>query len=351
MPELPNDVQALINIYAKAKQELIDTIAKKEAVGTLTWYQKSLLSQVNEQLQILDKQAKDWVNETIPANYQKGISEVNGSIEAVGISVSTTATFAGLHTEAVKVISANTYADLSNANMFVGRAVQDAVRQAGIDAVSQKISQGQTVKQCKQLLLNNLIEQGINGIKDKRGRLIPIDSYASMVARSTTREATNKATLNQMTELGYDLVKMSSHATTCSVCAALQGRVYSISGNDKRYPRLSIAYSGSHANIHPNCRHVLVPYIEELAEDAEKDRSFSNRSFDIDPRSKAEIDRYNNEQAKRRKLRQDRNEFEDYKLALPESAPKSFSGFQAMKRANSSSYQKLPEEYKNVNKN
>lgn len=349
MSELPQDVQSLINIYTKAKQELIDAIAKKEAVGTLTWYQKSLLSQVNEQLKTLDKQAKDWTNKAIPENYQKGINEVNSALEGVGINVSTSATFAGLHTDAVKVISANAYSDLANANMFVGRTIQDAVRQAGIDAVGQKIAQGQTVKQCKQLLLNNLIDQGLNGIKDKRGRMISIDSYASMVARSTTREATNKATLNQLTGLGYDLVKMSSHATTCSVCAALQGRVYSISGNDKRYPRLSIAYSGVHANIHPNCRHVLTPYIEALATDEEADREFSNRPFDIDPRSQAEIDRYNQEQAKRRKLRNDRSEFEKYKLALPDTAPKSFSGFQAMKRADSVKYQDLAEEYKKVN--
>jgi hypothetical protein len=41
------------------------------------------------------------------------------------------------------------------------------------------------------------------------------------------------------------------------------------------------------------CRHVLTPYIEELADNPEKTREFSNRFFDIDPGSKREVDAYN----------------------------------------------------------
>ena len=346
---LPQDVQALINIYTRAKAQLINTITGKAARGNVTWYQRTLLKQVNEQLAELNRQAKEWVDKTIPENYQAGIDEANAGLKKAGINISVPETFAGLHTAAVDIIAKNTFADLVAANIFVGRQVSDSIRRAGIDAVAQKLSQGQTVKQCKQNLLSQLVDKGLNGIKDKRGRMISLESYASTVARSTTREATNRATLNQLTYLGYDLVKMSSHATSCKICAPLQGRVYSISGNDKRYPPLKFAHKGDHANIHPNCRHVLVPYIEALAKDVEEDRQFSNRSFDIDPRSQAEIDRYNQGQALKRKLRNDKNQFEDIKIGLPEDAPKSFSGYQSMKRANSERYQELKEKMKALN--
>jgi hypothetical protein len=167
---------------------------------------------------------------------------------------------------------------------------------------------------------------------------------------ATTREATNTATMNQLEYNGYDLVKMSSHATTCAVCAVYQGRVYSISGNTPFYPKLSIAFSGGHANIHPNCRHVVVPYIVALADDAEGDKAFSNRPFNIDNRSKAAIERYNNDQAEKRKIRADRQQWERYKLALGADAPKTLSGFRRMKAAGSERYINLKTDYREVMK-
>ena len=45
----------------------------------------------------------------------------------------------------------------------------------------------------------------------KRAYQVGLDSYAAMVARSTTREAGNLARENQLTENGYDLMMMTEH--------------------------------------------------------------------------------------------------------------------------------------------
>lgn len=344
--QLPANVKTLIDIYQKAQADLIKTIAEKEAKGNVVWYQKTLLKQVNAQIKILNKKARKWTADTIPGEYWKGAEAANKSLTSMGLDVATVNTFAGLHKRAINILATNTVQDLVDANLFVGRQIQDVVRQVGLDVISNKIATGVTVKDAKRALIQRLVDEGINGIRDKRGRTINLASYAETVARSTTREATNTATLNQLTSLGYDLVKMSSHLTSCKICASLQGRVYSISGSDPRYPKLTQAYSGAHMNIHTRCRHVIMPYVETLADEPEKDREFSNRSFDIDPRSKKEIDSYNKTQKEKAKLRNDRRQWEKYKLALPDDTPKTFSGFRRSKQSNSEKWQELESMYR-----
>jgi hypothetical protein len=338
--------EALIKTYQKAQQDLINLIAYKEARGNATNYQESLLRQVQQILRQLNAYNAEWVRDAINESYAVGTQQAVEGLQSLGVSVSTPDAFARLHAAAVEVIIANTQSMLFSGVAFVGRQIEDTVRQAGLEATANKFATGSTVRQMSKALKEKLIQQGLNGIRDKRGRMISLDAYASTVARSTTREATNTATLNQLQYLGYDLVKMSSHATTCPVCAALQGRVYSISGRDYRYPRLSIAHAGGHANIHPNCRHVLMPYVEALADDAEGDRAFSNRPFDIDSRSKVAIERYNKDQADKRRLRLDRQQWERYKLALGADAPKTLAGFRRMKAANSQRWVDLQSDYR-----
>lgn len=347
---LPKDVLKLIDIYRKAQEDLVRIISEKAAAGRVTEYQKSLLRQVNDQVQKLNQEAYAWVNESIPEHYKLGVDQVSASLEAMDLTIPEGAgSFAGLHTAAIEILVKNTYQDLIDANYFVGRQIYDAVRQVGLDAIAQKLSVGETVRQCKKNLIQALVDEGINGIKDKRGRSISLGVYAETVARSTTREATNRACLNQLTALGYDLVRMSSHAASCPVCAPLEGRVYSISGKDPRYPPLSIAYSGAHANVHPNCRHVLVPYIEALDDNAAQTRELSSRSFDIDPRSKKQIDIYNEVQKSKTEMRNDRNQWRKYKLAMPEDTPKTFSGFRRMKYARKSTgYDTLMSEFRQL---
>ena len=139
---------------------------------------------------------------------------------------------------------------------------------------------------------------------------------------------------------------MSSHPTTCALCAALQGRIYSISGTDTRYPPLNRAFRGIYATLHVNCKHSLAPYIPELANDPEKDREFSNREFDIDPRTEAERERYNEQQKKLRDRNTDRKQFEKYKTLGLEDTPKTFSGFRAQKKSNNENYQNLLKRYR-----
>jgi hypothetical protein len=332
----------LIQLYQEAQIKIIEIIQAKEARGNSVQYQKALLTEVTNILKELDRKAGRLAEQVIKEAYNNGVLDVNKILEIEeGLNIS----FAKIHEEAIKVLIENATDDLFNATSFVGREIRDLLREAGLEAIAEKLATGLTVKQTKDLLIQKLTEQGITAIRDKSGRLISLEAYAAMVARSTTREATNQGTMNQLQNLGHDLVQMSSHSPTCSLCAALQGRVYSISGKDSRFPKLDIAFSGGYANIHPNCQHVITPYIERF-NDVSMAIDKSNQPFDIDPRSKSEINKYNEGQKKKRELWKDRKQWEQWKMVLGSNSPSTLSAFRSMKRNNSENYRILKSSYR-----
>ena len=74
-------------------------------------------------------------------------------------------------------------------------------------------------------------------------------------------------------QAGTDLVKMTTMPQCCKLCGAYQGKVYSISGKDKRFPALfKTVLRNGYALPHPNCRHEFIPWFEEIEapEDVEK---------------------------------------------------------------------------------
>ncbi|WP_331552723.1 phage minor capsid protein [Acetobacterium sp.] len=101
--------------------------------------------------------------------------------------------------------------------------------------------------------------------------------------QSARREATNKNTINEMLEIGEDLVQMTTTFGCCALCAEYEGRVYSISGKNKDYPPLDIPFSGGFTNIHNGCSHSVTPYILKYDDNSDKTKEQSNRPFNITP--------------------------------------------------------------------
>lgn len=335
----PDD--ALIALYRDAYVELLERIAARSAAGRAVSYEAALLADIERILRQLDEGARAWIETQLPLAYQAGMAATLTQLTQMGLNPGTLRpSLVGIHRDAVAVLANNMLADLTEAHQLVGRRLQDVFRQAGIEAVARKVATGQTARQAKAQLQQALVDQGIVAFADSRGRQWRLDAYAEMVARTTTREATNLGRLNQGTELGYDLVEITTHSPTCDICAAYQGRVYSVSGRDRRYPALyETAFRHGFHSIHPNCGHVAVIYVEALADDPEGDRARSNAPF-VDNRSIRERNAYAAAQERRRRARADRLQWERYMAVLPNDTP-TLAGFRRMKRANSARYQEL----------
>ena len=332
---IPKNVQKLIYTYKASQLRLIDMIAKAEAKGNVTAYRRAVLADVKQELSRLDKFARKWVSKEIPISYKKGADEALNAFKDIDITKIATSK------KAIKALTDSASGMLEEASMYVGRRINDLLKEAGEEAIAEKLSAGDTVKQAKSLMLKKMSDKGITAIRDKRGREISLDVYASMVARTTTREATNTGTIDAVQEVGGDLVQMTSHASACPICQPLEGRVYSISGKSKKYPKLDIAFSNGHADIHPNCIHSIVPFFEQFADDLDEIVKQSNRPFELDPKKKSQLDAYYAEQKVKAQRRADYKLWEKSKTLAPDDAPKTFSGFRSMKRADSERYQQL----------
>ena len=95
----------------------------------------------------------------------------------------------------------------------------------------------------------------------KSGRNYNLRDYSKMVARTRLRQAQTDAVKNTCRQYDNDLVQWSSHASPCPICAPLEGRIFSISGNHPKYSLLM-----DEPPIHPNCEHDISPTSEVAIE-------------------------------------------------------------------------------------
>lgn len=142
-----------------------------------------------------------------------------------------------------------------------------------------------TVMDLQDIINQDLRDDNVTVVRYANGTSVPVDKYAAMLARTTRAETENLSMIQQALREGIDLVECDIVSPTCDSCAVYQGRVYSISGNDSRYPALyKTAFKSGYSIIHPNCRHSWSPYHVELYSEEERQQALerSNRTWKPD---------------------------------------------------------------------
>lgn len=347
----------LAKLYLAARNRLLNTIVNFKGVGTKV-YANSVLQCLNRELEELAKATDEFIDTAIPAEYEKGLQETYDYFKKNNLLMKHPSLFADLHAEAIHTVAREMQFQIRQGLASVGRQIlryvdsarDEALRAVGLASSGEKIAAGATTVQMRQIMVKKLQDEGFMTVQygsGARAFQVPLDTYAMLCARSTTREAGNLARENQLTANGYDLVQITEHYPTCDICAQFQGRVYSITGNDKRFPPLSRAFSSGYHNIHPNCRHVAVPFVESLQTPEEMQQAIerSNAPFK-DTREKQEVELYNKQQAQNRRMREDLYQYERYKARLGPDAPKSFHGFRRIKKAGGKAWEALQKDYR-----
>lgn len=142
-----------------------------------------------------------------------------------------------------------------------------------------------TVMGLQDIINKDLLDNKVTVVKYGNGAQMPVDKYATMLARTTRSETENLSMIQQALREGIDLIECDIVSPTCDICSVYQGRVYSISGNDSRYPALyKTAFKSGYSIIHPNCRHSWSPYHVELYSEEERRQALerSNRTWKPD---------------------------------------------------------------------
>ncbi len=357
-----NTQKRLIETYQKAQKKLVEIIQRKQAYGSATAYERSLLRQIQKELKKLKKSSKALVEQLIKENYKTGLQNLIDDLLKDNTAPRLFNMFSELNISQIELITQNANIDLNKAINIVGRRVQDAVREAGVEATAEKLTTGQTIREMQKNLQDKLKQQNLIAVEYANGTKMPIEKYAETVARSTTAETQNKAKVIQGQDWGYDLVRFTEHSPTCEVCSMYQGRVYALTkeaangkykgskGQALHFPYLyDTALISGYSTIHPNCRHRLsvLPAGAYTAAEMEEFSRKSMQPFE-DMRSDKERKAYAQEQAVKRKRNESRKQYEKIKTALPNDAPKTFAAFVKMKSAKSERYKELLKDYRTV---
>lgn len=350
-------LKRLIKQYKEAREELIEKILSVKGIGTKVYY-NTVLKELNKIIKKLSKQTHEALETDIPNKYKQALDELYEYFKLNNLTMLPPNAFAQIHEDAVYDLVKEAEYHTDDALARVGRQVQryldvsrdEKLRQAGLKASAQKIATTSTIIDMQNSLEKELKSEGFMTVQygsGKNAHQVPVETYVAMVARSTTREAGNLARENQLAVNGYDLVKMTEHYPTCAVCSALQGRVYSISGKDKRFRPLSDAFTGGYRNVHPNCRHAIGPWIERWRspEEIEAESKKSLAPLD-DARSPAERELYNKQQRQNREARQNYFQWKRYKERLGDDAPKSQLALERIKKKDGQEWEELQRKYR-----
>lgn len=264
MPQADPDLaltmaQGVVDSYATASQSLLETIARRLAVGldAPDWASRKLLETDRLRLEaqsVVDQLAAgtpDLVATTLADAYTEG---AGGQVLAE---------FGRTSEQAVEALARETATAIVGTHGQIVRSSMDAYRAVIAEATAPSIVAGATSRrQAAQRALDRFADRGVTGFVDRSGRGWNLDSYVEMATRTATGRAQVAGGLDRIAAGGRDLVIVSDAPQECKVCRPWEGKVLSISGDTPGYP--TVAQAQAAGLQHANCRHRLGAYVPGL---------------------------------------------------------------------------------------
>ncbi len=227
--------------------------------GSATWTGSALTAAVTSGVALADRQAAD-------AGVRPARSPLAGSFHAVDRGT-------------VQTFARDIFADLSKAADSMATRATTVLRQTrqlklSESTIDRVLAGGvidgqprQAIRELRQEL--QAVHGGTVRIVGRSGKPIEFDvrTYAELVARTKTRQATVVARHERLESTGLDLVAIVGRVSN-NFCSGYLGKVFSISGRDSRYPALS-SLPGGGPPFHPNCTKSTRPFLADLASAAQ----------------------------------------------------------------------------------
>ena len=333
-------LERLINSF-KSAEERVNKVLFQTKAGSVQELQVKIDRELNNINLDLINRSKKWAEKDIDVAYQEGIRKVDNkthnsiNLSKTGVSNDT---ILNSYIELNDSISKATQQTIQNVNNIISNSLKDGI--TSVYDVKKKF-QEEMLKQN-----NNLLH-----VEYKNGAKVSISAYSSMVARTARIEASNTGSLDRCKAMNIDLVKCTKVPNCCPYCMKYEGKVYSISGKDTRFPKLygdNAPFQNGYNIMHPNCRHEFLPYIEDLQteEGLKKDIKESNHFTNYSVHDKI----FNVYQRNQAKLRQYRKEYQTYKTLKQEYGSdfpyKTLGGFRRAYRHYSNKYPDAPSKIK-----
>lgn len=305
--------EELIKAYEEAGLSLLDIIRSLED-GIGKRRQLLLFKRIDEIIIQLTAESATKMKDILSEEYKQGSREAIQQLDSQGVKEIDTSLRPIIHQNAVQEIMNDSFYSILEATENMGvdakRRIEEATRKANQGSLIEGVSR----RQATQDAVAELTEQQIIGIIAKNGAMIPIQAYMANVIQYNQRKAHVQGALNRIKENNMDLVYVNEVGITCEYCAMYQGRVYSISGNDPRFPKLDVE-----PPYHSHCVHSLSAWVEDYQDSDEKSRmvTLSNRPF-RDNRTQKNIRAYERIQKEKSKRNITRKQWIRYKARMPD---------------------------------
>lgn len=385
MPSLnraPNEkeLQKLIQIFLKAETDIINEIGQLRSEGLIDYHLTASLERIQAILRKMENDSWTYSRPMVEKMFYVRVPEARriegetvekhrrGYLNA-GVGADLTAEQYAIVDQLVaslmgEITDATITAYATVQSALIGRIEPDVYRRIGLEQVALQQAQGRGTYNVLPEFVQALRREGITAFVDKAGRRWSLHTYCAMVSRTTSRQAEVLAVLTADPE--QDLYRISSHGTTCGICAPFEGRVYSKSGTNPDYPPLAAAFgkqdpagpdtlANTWLNLHPNCLHSLYSYSEvgRTEEEIQKIKDFSNpkkNPFTRDPRTEKQIKAYRAKETARRRWLQTYRQWEDYRMTLGDKVPKTYQTFEKHKLAGDDKYKEWERMYREANR-
>ena len=251
--------QKLLGAYRTAAKELERVIERTDPRKPTVQIRRIVLVGIDDITKELDKQTLNWLTEEMPREYKAGSLAATEQSKRQGLILEKTG-FGQIHQEAIETLIEDSYLDFANGIEGVKRAGREFVSEIAKMKINERIIVGQIkgegLQTIKREIKKLLGQRGFTALVDRGGKRWKIDRYAEMLVRTHVIKANGAGTRNRLLENKLDLIEISKHAEACPICQPYEGKIFSLSGNDKKHGK------APELPIHPNCRHSYLPYIE-----------------------------------------------------------------------------------------
>ena len=257
----PDQIRAEVMKLIRADKAFQDEVAK----NTKEWKEF-----VREEIKATEAAAKEAGNDII-AN--AGDMSFNYDMEAwqqAGMELTKDSAFTRMVEEMSKA-TAGTLKNLTRSTGFKGvhgtTALKNAYRQY-LDKALIKMATGTfSYDQCVNDCVKELAQSGLRSIDYTSGRTYQLDTAARMAIRTANSQLAGQISMHYIEETDTDLVEVSAHWGARTEHAEWQGKIYSRSGKNKKYPNFSACHYGEVDGLKGiNCRHDFYPFFEGVSE-------------------------------------------------------------------------------------
>ena len=376
----PNEkeLQKLISIFLKAETDIINEIGRLRSQGLTDYSVVAALERVQAILRQMENDSWEWAPKAIEKMFYVRVPEarrIEGeTVEKHRTDYLNASVLSGEQHAIVDQLVASLMGEITDATItalatvqsaLIGRVEPDVYRRIGLEQVALQQATGRGTYKMLPGFVEQLRREGITAFVDKAGRNWSLHTYCAMVSRTTSRQAEVLAVLTADPE--QDLYRISSHGTTCGICAPYEGRVYSKSGTNPDYPPLAAAFgkqdpagpdilANTWLNMHPGCLHSILPYttVGRSEEEIQKIKDFSNPAknpFSVDPRTEKQIKAYRAKEAARRRWLESYRAWQRYRMTVGDPIPKTFATWQKHKAADDAKYKNWQKLYREANDN